>query len=133
MSIKTKTPPNSGTDSTASPEPRTYRTHPEVESNIDNWINQNPKDWDYIQAMPLDRLRRTVVLHEVRQLERQHRMRDGIMNRINGDPKLKAAYELLVKDVPEEQREEVMTQMARQKQRTLARSQAQQQSQGVTV
>jgi hypothetical protein len=62
-------------------------------------------------------------------------MRDGIMKRINADPKLKQAYEILVKDVPEDQREEVMTQMARQKQRTVARSQGQQQTQtqGVTV
>ena len=37
---------------------------------------------------------------------------------------------MLVKDVPEEQREEVMTQMARQKQRTVARSQDQHQTKG---
>ena len=31
-------------------------------------------------------------------------MRNGLMTRINADPKLKQAYEILVKDVPEEQR-----------------------------
>jgi len=132
---KTKTAPNGAADATASPEPRTYRINSDVEAKIDNWIKQNPKDWDYIQAMPLDRLRRTLVLNEVRQLDRQQRVREFTMNRINADPKLKQAYEILVKDVPEDQREEVMTQMARQKQRAVARSQAPQQTrtQGVTV
>ena len=132
---KTKLAPNGAADATASNEPRTYRINPEVEAKIDNWINHNAKDWDYIQAMPRDRLERTVVLNEVRQLDRQQRIREGVMTRINADPKLKQAYETLVKDVPADQREEVMTQMARQKQRTVARSQTQQQTQaeGVSV
>jgi hypothetical protein len=83
--------------------------------------------------MPRDRLERTVVLNDVRQIERQQRIREGMMERINADPKLKQAYEILVKDVPEDQREEVMTQMARQKQRTVARSQTQQQTKGQAV
>ena len=53
--------------------------------------------------------------------------------RINANPELKQAYETLVKNVPEDQREEVMTQLARQTQRTVARSQGQQQAKGETV
>jgi NCAIR mutase (PurE)-related protein len=83
--------------------------------------------------MPRDRLERTVVLNEVRQLDRQQRMREGIMNRINASSELKQAYETLVKNVPEEQREEVMTQLARQTQRTVARSQVQHQAKGEAV
>jgi hypothetical protein len=129
--VKTK-PPTNGAANAAS-EPRTYRINSEVESKIDDWIKQHPKDWTYIQAMPRDRLERTVVLNEVRQIDRQQRMREGIMKRINADPKLKSAYETLVKDVPEDQREEVMTQMARQKQRTVTRAQTQQQTKGEAV
>jgi len=128
---KTKTPPN-GTSS-ASVEPTAYRTNPEVEGKIDAYIKDNPKHWAYLQGMPRDRLERTVVLNEVRQLDRQQRMRDGMMKRINNDPKLKEAYEILVKDVPEDQREEVMTQMQRQKQRVVARSQSQPQTKGQAV
>ena len=69
-----------------------------MEGKIDAYIKENPKYWNYLQAMPRDRLERTVVLNEVRQIERQQRMREGIMKRINDDPKLKSAYELLVKD-----------------------------------
>ena len=80
--------------------------------------------------MPRDRLERTVVLNEVRQLERQQRMREGMMKHINANPELKQAYEILVKNVPEEQREEVMSQIARQTQRAVSRSQTQQQTKG---
>ena len=45
-----------------------------MDAKIDNWIKENPKDWDYIQAMPRDRLERTVVLNEVRQIEAQQRI-----------------------------------------------------------
>jgi hypothetical protein len=87
----------------------------------------------FLQSIPRDRLERMVVLNEVREIDRQQRMQNGVMRRINSDPKLKQAYETLVRDVPEEQREEVMAQMARQKQRTVSRSQAQHQSRGEAV
>ena len=134
MSTTTAKPASNGAPSANAPlEPANYRINPEVEGKIDSYIKENPKYWNYIQAMPRDRLERSLVLNEVRQIERQQRMREGIMKRINDDPKLKQAYEILVKDVPEDQREEVMTQMARQKQRTVARSQEQRQTQGQTV
>jgi hypothetical protein len=133
MSTKTKSAPNGASGANAPQEPPTYRVNPEVEAKIDTYIKENPKHWAYVQGMPRDRLERTVALNEVRQIERQQRMRDGLMQRINSNPKLKEAYETLVKDVPEEQREEVMAQMARQKQRTVARSQSQQQTKGEAV
>ena len=106
-----------------------------MEAKIDAYIKENPKHWAYLQGMPRDRLERTVVLDEVRQIERQQRMRDGMMKKINASPELKQAYDTLVKNVPEDQREEVMSQIARQTQRAVSRSQTQQQTkeQGVGV
>jgi len=134
---KTKPAPNGSASATAasptSADPSTYRINPEVEAKIDAHINENPKHWAYLQSMPRDRLERTVVLNEVRQLERQERMRDGMMKKINANPELKQAYEILVKNVPEEQREEVMSQIARQTQRAVSRSQTQQQTKGEAV
>ena len=130
---KTKPAPNGTASATASPDPSTYRINPEVEAKIDTHIKENPKHWAYLQSMPRDRLERTVVLNEVRQLERQERMRDGMMKKINANPELKQAYEILVKNVPEEQREEVMSQIARQTQRVVSRSQTQQQTKGQAV
>jgi hypothetical protein len=104
-----------------------------VDAKIDAHIKENPKYWNYIQAMPRDRLERTVVLNEVRELDRQHRMREGMMNRINSNPALKHAYETLVKDLPEDQKEGVIAQIARTARRAVARTQGQQQTKGEAV
>ena len=122
---KTKTPPNGA--GSASADPTTYRTNPEVEAKIDAYIKDNPKHWTYVQGMPRDRLERTVVLNEVRQLDRIQRIRDGLMKEINNNPELKQAYETLLKNVPENMRDLVMTQMASQAKRAVARSQRQSQ------
>jgi hypothetical protein len=55
-------------------------------------------------------------------------MKEGILKQINKSPALKAAYDTLVKDLPEEQREGVIAQLARQAKRAVARSQNQQQT-----
>jgi hypothetical protein len=130
---KTKPAPNGAPGASAPQDPPTYRINPEVEAKIDAYIKDNPKHWAYLQGMPRDRLERTVVLNEVRQLDRQQRMREGTMKRINASPELKQAYETLVKNVPQDQREEVMTQIARQTQRAVSRSQGQQQTKGEAV
>jgi hypothetical protein len=132
MSTKTKTPPTAPA-ATAPQEQPTLRNIPEVDAKIDTYIKENPKYFSFLQTIPRDRLERMVVLNEVRELDRQQRMQNGVMRRINSNPQLKEAYETLVKDVPEDQREEVMAQMARQKQRVVARSQSQQQTKGETV
>ena len=124
---KPKSPPNGGPSANAPTEPN-YRVNPEVEAKIDAYIKENPKYWSYLQTMPRERLERTVVLSEVRQVERQQRMREGLLKKINDNPELKQAYETLVKNVPDDQREEVIGQIARQAQRAVSRSQSQQQS-----
>ena len=98
-----------------------------MDAKIDSHIKENPKYWAYIQDMPRERLERTLVLNEVRELDRQQRMKEGILKQLNKSPSLKAAYETVVKDLPEDQREGVMTQLARQAKRAVARSQSQQQ------
>ena len=132
----TKTKPSAppGAGGTAAPaEQPTFRNNPEVDAKIDAYIKENPKYWAYVQAMPRDRLERSVVLNEVRQLDRQQRMREGVLNQINRNPEMKRAYELLVKDLPEDQRGGVMAQIARQTRRAVGRSQTQGQRTGETV
>jgi hypothetical protein len=130
MSTKTKTSPNGANTPT---EPPTYRINPEVEAKIDTHIKDNPKYWDYLKAMPRERLERTVVLNEVRELDRQQRIREGVLKQINRSPELKQAYELLVKNVPEEQKEDVIAQIGRTTRRAVARVQGQQQARGEAV
>jgi hypothetical protein len=134
--MRTKsTPPDSAPTGTAAnpAEPAPFRNNPEVDAKIDAYIKENPKYWTYVQSMPRERLERSLVLNEVRELDRQHRMREGIMKKINANPALKQAYETLVKNVPEEQRENVIAQLARQTRRAETRAVSQQQTKGETV
>lgn len=126
---KPKNPASPNASGNAAPiEQPTLRSNPVVDAKIDSHIKENPKYWAYVQAMPRERIERTLVLNEVRQLERQQRMREGILKQINKNPDTKRAYELLVKELPEEQRETVIAQLARQTRRAVARSQGQQQT-----
>ena len=129
---KSSAPPNAGGNAAPADQP-TFRSNPEVDAKIDAYIQDNPKYWAYIQAMPRDRLERTVVLNEVREIDRQQRMREGVMNQINRNPEMKRAYEVLVKDLPEDQREGVIAQIARQARRVVARSRGQSQNRGEGV
>jgi len=129
---KPSAPPSASGDAAPADQP-TFRTNPEVDAKIDAYIKENPKYWNYVQAMPRERLERTVVLNEVRELDRQQRMREGMMKRINSNPALKHAYETLVKDLPDDQKEGVIAQIARSARRAVARTQGQQQSKGEAV
>jgi len=120
---KTKTPPTGPAGAAPPADQPTYRNNPEVDAKIDSYIKENPKYWAYVQGMPRERLERALILTEVQKIDRQQRLRDGLMKRINGDPELKQAFETLVKNVPEDQRENVMAQIATQTRRSIARSQ----------
>ena len=129
---KTPAPPSVGGNAAPTDQP-TFRSNPEVDAKIDAHIKDNPKYWAYVQAMPRERLERTVVLNEVRELDRQQRILEGVLKQINRNPELKRAYDLLVKDLPEDQREGVIAQLARSTRRAVARSQGQQQTKGEAV
>jgi hypothetical protein len=131
---KTKPSAPTGASGSAAPaDPPTFRSNPEVDAKIDAHIKDNPKYWAYVQAMPRDRLERTVVLNEVRELDRQQRIREGILKQINRNPEMKRAYELLVRDLPEDQKEGVIAQIGRTARRAVARVQGQQQTKGEAV
>jgi hypothetical protein len=132
---KNKTPSASAASAPATNEPPNYRINPEKEAKIDDWIKNNQPSWDYIKAMPLDRLRRTVVLNEVRRIETRERIENETMQEINNDPARKQAYDIVTKDLPEDQREEVILKMEREKWRAKQESQGQKQpkKESVTV
>jgi hypothetical protein len=128
MSNKAKpSAPTSASGSAAPSDTPTFRSNPEVDAKIDAYVKENPKYWAYVQAMPRERLERSVVLNEVRELDRQQRIREGVLKQINRSPELKRAYELLVKDLPEDQKENVIAQIGRVARRAVTRVQGQQQ------
>ena len=121
---KTKTPP---TGTPAAPanganDAYQYRINPDVDAEIDAHIKAHPDRFAFIQAMPRERLERTVILRELNKLRRRQQYDNDLMRRINDNPEMRQAYDTLVKNVPDDQRETVMRQV-RQTRRTLSRSQ----------
>lgn len=129
---KPSAPTGAGAAAAPADQP-TYRSNPEVDARIDAYIKENPRYFAYLQQMPRERLERTLVLSEIRELDRQQRMREGVLKQINHNPEMKQAYDLLVKDLPEDQRESVIAQIARQAGRAVARSRTQQQTHSQSI
>jgi hypothetical protein len=116
---KTRTPEES------SEQPGQYRDNPKVNARIDEYVKNNPKHWDYIKAMPRERLERALVLTEVNKLDRQEKINAAIMRKLDQNPELKQAYETLVKHLPEDQREKTMVSIASRTMRSITPRQTQ--------
>jgi hypothetical protein len=69
---------------------------------------------------------RALVLNEVQKQERQERMRAGIMRKLEQNPEMKQAYETLVKNLPEDQREKMMASLPARTMQSIAPRQNQQ-------
>ena len=113
------------TQDESSEQPGQYRDNPKVNARIDEYIKTNTKHWEYIQSMPRERLERALVLSEVNKLDRQQKMKEGILRKLEQNPELKQAYETLVKHLPEDQREKVMVSIASRTMRSITPRQAQ--------
>lgn len=90
-----------------------YRDNPEINAKIDDYIARNPKRWEYVQSMPRERLERAVILSDVQKNDRQQKMADGVMKKLEKDPELKKTYENLVSHLPEGEREKAIISIAR--------------------
>lgn len=107
------------------------RDNVEINTKIDAYIQANPKEWNYIQSLPRERVERMLVLQNVNKLERRERVRNSVMKQLEANPELKEAYRKLVKNLPAEQQEKAMASIAARTLRTVAPRQ--QQSQGARV
>lgn len=129
---KLKTPTGAN-GATASNEPRNYRSNPETEARIDDWIKQYPKDWKYIMDMPVDRLRRSIVLNDIRKTDAIERIDDEILKKVNDDPKRKQSYEVQTEGMTAEQRDEYIVKAERERRRITQQSPNQSRKEGVGV
>ena len=102
-----------------------FRENPEINGKIDDYIKTNPKRWEYIQAMSPERMARTIVLQDVQKQERTERIRENVLKKLDENPELKKAYQTLVKNLPEDQQEKMMANIAMRTQRTVTRGQEQ--------
>lgn len=133
MSLKRSDKSNNGNGASAdaggdSPK---LRDNVEINTKIDAYIQANPKEWNYIQSLPRERVERMLVLQNVNKLERRERVRNSVMKQLEANPELKEAYRKLVKNLPAEQQEKAMASIAARTLRTVAPRQ--QQSQGARV
>ncbi len=132
MSLK-RTEKNTNGNGAAATEPADspkYRDNVEINAKIDAYIQANPKEWNYIQGLPRERLERMLVLQNVNKIERRERIRASVTKQLNANPELKEAYRKLVKNLPAEQQEKAMASIAA---RTLRMITPRQQSQGARV
>ena len=124
MSTKQKmTTPTAGPAEAANREQP--KINPELDAKIDAFIQKRPEFWAYLEATPKERLQRMLVLKEVQTIERQERMRNGTVREISTNPDVKQAYDTLLKNVPEDQRESVMMRLAGQVRQATSRGQRQ--------
>jgi hypothetical protein len=99
--------------------PAQFRDNAEINSKIDAYIKNNPKEWAYIQSMPPERMARTIVLQAVNKKERQERIRSSVLRKLEENPELKQAYQTLVKNLPADQQEKMMANLAMRTSRSL--------------
>ncbi|MGH7489742.1 MAG: hypothetical protein ACREMY_29685 [bacterium] len=134
MSLKRsdKNTNGNGADSAeAASDASKLRDNVEINAKIDAYIQANPKEWNYIQSLPRERLERMLVLQNVNKLERRERVRNSVMKQLEANPELKEAYRKLVKNLPAEQQEKAMASISARTLRTV--NPRQQQSQGARV
>lgn len=125
---------NSKTSAPAgAPDDMAFRENPQINARIDEYIKENPKHWERIQAMPRERLERAVVLDQIQRNDRRERMQEGVLNKLNDNPEMKQHIEGLVKHLPEDQRESAMIAIASRTMQALKPKQEQQQTQGQGV
>jgi hypothetical protein len=74
--------------------------------------------------MSAERMARTIILQDVQRQERTERMRAGVLRKLEENPELKKAYQTLVKNLPEDQQEKMMANLAIRTQRNVTRGQS---------
>lgn len=110
-----------------------YRENPKTNEKIDAWIKANPERFKFFDELPHDRAVRKLVLNEVQKYERIQKMNHGIMQKLEGDPDAKQAFDTLLKRVPEADRERASAQLARHVFRLGARQEGNSKSQTVAT
>ena len=110
--LKGRSKPENGSDAADTTSQPQFKENPQVNAKIDDYIKAYPKHWEYIQSMTPDRMARALVLSEVQKLDRQEKMRAGVMKKLDQNPEMKKALETVVKNLPEDQREKVMASLA---------------------
>ncbi len=106
-------------------EPFEIKENPRVNAQIDDYIKQNPKRWEFIKALPRERLERALVLEKMRSDNQRQKLNHGLFRKVDENPAFKKDCDALLKHYPENQREQVKVNIARDYVLTQSREQRQ--------
>lgn len=88
------------------------KINPEIDKKIDAFIQENPKQFDYYNALPKERLVRVAILKDIQAQERTERTRSAILRKLDSDPEMKKSVETLVKNLPDDKKRTAMANIA---------------------
>ena len=77
-----------------------------------------------IHSVDVTRTDGSIILQDVQKQERTERIRAGVLRKLDENPELKNAYQTLVKNLPEDQQEKMMANLAMRTQRNVTRGQS---------
>ena len=69
-----------------------YRTNPQVEAELADWRERNPKQVDYVKSLPRERLENSYFLRLMRAERQREAAREAIASRFMADEPLLQAY-----------------------------------------
>ena len=69
-----------------------YRTNPQVEAELADWRERNPKQVDYVKSLPRERLENSYFLRLMRAESQREAAREAIASRFMADEPLLQAY-----------------------------------------
>ena len=69
-----------------------YRTNPQVEADLADWRQQNPKQVEYVKNLPRERLENSYFLRLMRAERQREAAREAIASRFMADEPLLQAY-----------------------------------------
>ena len=95
--------------------------NPEIDKKIDEFIKNNPKQFEYYNSLPKQRLVRVAILKDIQARDRTERTRSAILRKLDADPEMKQSVETLVRNLPEETKRKAMANIASRSFRMQAR------------
>jgi hypothetical protein len=91
----------------------TPRINPEIDAKLDRFIGENPKLHEYYNGMGKEQLIRKLMLGKMQRSEVSERRNEELLQWVNENPEIKAKVEERIKNVPAENRERALINVAR--------------------
>jgi hypothetical protein len=74
------------------------KINPENDKKIDEFIKSNPKQFEYYNSLPKQRLVRVAILKDIQARDRTERTRSAILRKLDADPEMKESVQNLLRN-----------------------------------